>query len=158
MNRQAISTILLPVDGSEGSLAALRLAVTMAEALKADIEVLFAFPRDALEMFGPPMGEAVTDEMRYMDPAEFEKLREQRTQEVFSKVRNALDGESGLTVREVVLKGDAAQAILDHAAQAKDPLIVVGSRGLSRFKEMILGSVSQKLLHHAKCPVTIAHA
>lgn len=158
MNRQSIATILLPVDGSEGSLAAARLAVTLGQALKADIEVLFAFPRDALEMFGPPMGEVVTDEMRYMNPEEFEKLREQRTTEVFAKVRSVLGTDHGVTVREVPLAGDPAQAVLDHAASTRDPMIVVGSRGLSRFKEMILGSVSQKLLHHAQCPVTIAHA
>lgn len=156
MAKQTISTVLLPVDGSEGSLAAARLAATMASALGANIEVLYAFPRDALEMFGPPMGEIVTDEMRYMDPKEFAKLRDQRSAEVFAKVRQALDG-AGIDLKEVVLSGHPAEAILDHAKATQDPMIVVGSRGLSRFSEFVLGSVSQKLVHHAKCPVTIAH-
>lgn len=51
--------------------------------------------------------------------------------------------------------GDYAEEILD-AARAEDAgMIVLGNRGLGRIKETLLGSVSQKVLHHADCPVVI---
>lgn len=51
--------------------------------------------------------------------------------------------------------GDYAQVIIDTADQNNYDLIVMGSRGLSVFKELLLGSVSFKVMHHAKCPVMV---
>ena len=57
---------------------------------------------------------------------------------------------------ETLLKlGDYAQVIIDTADQNDYDLIVMGSRGLSVFKELLLGSVSFKVMHHAKCPVMV---
>lgn len=53
------------------------------------------------------------------------------------------------------LVGDAADAILEAADKHGADLIVMGHRGLGRMQEMLLGSVSQKVLHHAKCNVLI---
>ena len=51
--------------------------------------------------------------------------------------------------------GDIADEILDVAAEENADTIVVGRRGLGRMREMLLGSVSQKVLHHATCKVVI---
>ena len=53
-----------------------------------------------------------------------------------------------------VVQGHPAQALIDQAAGAD--LLVVGCRGHGGFTGMLLGSVGQKLLHHAHCPVMIA--
>lgn len=55
-------------------------------------------------------------------------------------------------VERVTLEGDAAQKILQQAKKSKADLIVVGTRGLTRVGEFVLGSVSQKVVHTAKCP------
>ena len=52
-------------------------------------------------------------------------------------------------------EGDAAEKILLVAKNKEVDTIVIGSRGLSTAKEFLLGSVSQKITHHAKCPVII---
>jgi nucleotide-binding universal stress UspA family protein len=52
-------------------------------------------------------------------------------------------------------EGNAAEKILQVAKDKKIDTIVVGSRGLSTAKEFLLGSVSHKITHHAKCPVII---
>lgn len=52
--------------------------------------------------------------------------------------------------------GDYADQILDTAEAEKPGMIVLGSRGLGRMRGTLLGSVSQKVLHHAKCTVVVA--
>jgi nucleotide-binding universal stress UspA family protein len=59
-----------------------------------------------------------------------------------------------VTVRELVSRNRPAQALIEAAPGAR--LIVVGSRGRGGFTGLILGSVSQAVLHHANCPVLIA--
>ena len=54
-----------------------------------------------------------------------------------------------------VVHNHPAQALLDEADGAE--LIVVGSRGRGGFTGMLLGSVSQAVLHHAPCPVAVVH-
>jgi nucleotide-binding universal stress UspA family protein len=58
-------------------------------------------------------------------------------------------------VISVLRRGDAATEILNYAEEMKIDLIVVGSRGLSEFRGWLLGSVSRKLVHYAKCSVLI---
>ncbi|MDA9979804.1 universal stress protein, partial [Yoonia sp.] len=54
-----------------------------------------------------------------------------------------------------VRNGDFADEILEVAEEQNVDMIVIGSRGLGKFREAILGSVSQKVLHHAKQTVVI---
>jgi len=58
-------------------------------------------------------------------------------------------------IQEQIITGAPAEAIVEHAAAEDHPHLVIGSRGLSGFKEFLLGSVSQRVLHHAACPVTM---
>ena len=51
--------------------------------------------------------------------------------------------------------GDHAQTIIDVANKNNFDLVIMGSRGLSPFKELLLGSVSFKVMHHARCPVMV---
>ena len=54
-----------------------------------------------------------------------------------------------------VALGDPAQQIVELAAKLEIDLIVIGSRGLNKVSEMLLGSVSRKVTHDAHCPVMI---
>ena len=56
-----------------------------------------------------------------------------------------------------VCAGDTAEEILDVAEAEKADVLVLGRRGLGRVREVLLGSVSQKVLHHADCTVVIVH-
>jgi len=51
--------------------------------------------------------------------------------------------------------GDPAAEIIEIADKEKADLIIIGSRGLGAIKGVVLGSVSQKVTHHAACPVMI---
>jgi nucleotide-binding universal stress UspA family protein len=59
----------------------------------------------------------------------------------------------GVSIEPELVQGGAAQALLDAAKDAD--LLVVGSRGLGGFGGLLLGSVSQQVSHHARCPVVI---
>ena len=58
-----------------------------------------------------------------------------------------------VTIESRVVTGSAADALLQAAREGD--LLVVGSRGLGGFKGLLLGSVSQQVVHHAPCPVVI---
>lgn len=56
----------------------------------------------------------------------------------------------------VVLKGNPAEMLIEYAKNRDVDLIVMGSRGLGTFKQMVMGSVSHNVVQHAHCPVLIA--
>lgn len=54
-----------------------------------------------------------------------------------------------------LLHGDPGPAIVEHANKKKFDMVVIGSRGLNTLQEMVLGSVSHKVVKRANCPVLI---
>ena len=58
-------------------------------------------------------------------------------------------------IKTEICAGDIADEILDVVETEKPEVLVVGRRGLGRVREALLGSVSQKVLHHAECTVVI---
>lgn len=147
---------LVPVDGSPGAAKAAAYGATLATPLAVPLRLLFAFPRNALEMLGMPAETVAEEEMDLYSPEYFAQLRDQRAARAFAQAREAM-GETSVPIEEVLLSGEPAQAILAHAVGVADTMIIMGSRGLSRFSEMLVGSVSHRVLHHARCPVTIVH-
>ncbi|MFC3851979.1 universal stress protein [Salinispirillum marinum] len=157
MTTTQTSVILVPVDGSAGSHKALALAAELATRMGVDLQLLYAFPADAMEILGP-LGDVVSSEqLKLLNPDNFNKLRDDSAAKVFAEARANLDAAARDRTTDVLLAGDPAEAILKHARDQAQPLIIVGSRGMSRVKEMMLGSVSQRLVHRANCPVTVVH-
>jgi nucleotide-binding universal stress UspA family protein len=79
-------------------------------------------------------------------------------EDVDDKLREAKELAEGAGVKEVNLhprEGDPADAILDVAEEQKSDLIVVGNKGMSGAKRFLLGSVPNKVSHHAPCSVLI---
>lgn len=146
--------LVVPVDGSEGAAGAARLAAELAGALRVPLQLVFVFPESALDLYGVPEESMDPALLQYYSPETFTKLREQRARQVFDDARDAM-GTVTFEVQERLLPGDAAEAILTHVDTLERPLIVMGRRGLSRFSELVVGSVSQRLSHHAGCPVML---
>lgn len=55
----------------------------------------------------------------------------------------------------MIKQGDPAQIIIEITNYKNYTLIITGSRGTSAFKEILLGSVALKIMHHVHCPVTV---
>ncbi|TGK34871.1 universal stress protein [Leptospira gomenensis] len=139
-----IKKILVPVDGSESSKKALEMAIAIAKAANASLTIL-----EVIEEFGPLPG--------YYEKAPEGKDRvkwiaEQR----FEKIHSPLD-ESPDTIKwdRLVLEGYPADTIVETAAKGKYDMIVIGSRGLSAVGRFLVGSVSDRIVHHSPCSVTV---
>ncbi len=139
-----MKSVLVAMDGSETSLKAVRHAGMIAAKFGAQLRVVYVFDAWPEVLSG-----------RYGNtPEEGEKILRQRADEVLSKAVNLIE-EPGAQVRTEVREGSAAEGILSAAQEHAPDLIVMGSRGMSTVKGLLLGSVSLQVLHSAPCPVTI---
>lgn len=132
--------VVVGVDGSEVSAAAIR----------------FAFQEAAHRRIGVT---AVHAAMPTRRPASFHvpaDIVEQVDQQLFAEaMENNRVLVPGIDVQTKLVHSHPAQALIDEADGAE--LVVVGSRGRGGFTGMLLGSVSQAVLHHAACPVAVVH-
>jgi nucleotide-binding universal stress UspA family protein len=132
--------IVVGIDGSDTARRALEWALGEGRVHHATVEVVhaWAFPYTFGEFVAP------------VDPAPLADAARLTLEETLASVDT-----SGLPgpVTRTVTSGEAATAIV-LAAKAAD-LVVVGSRGLSRFERFALGSVSRRVVHHAPCPVVV---
>ncbi|OLT00458.1 hypothetical protein BJF90_35320 [Pseudonocardia sp. CNS-004] len=143
--------MVVGIDGSPGSRAALAYALRDAARRGAAVEAVAAFtPPDypGYETWAPLYGPipVPVDQMR----DEVRRAAERTVQEVTGEPAVATTVPP-VTVR--VTDGGAADALL-HAAEGAD-LLVVGSRGRGGFRSMLLGSVSLACALHSPCPVTV---
>ena len=86
-----------------------------------------------------------------------EKLREDYERQYTKILERCKDmaNKSGINIHTVLIEGDPASKIIGYSEMEKFDIIIMGSRGMGKFKELILGSVSNKILHHAKCSVMV---
>ena len=138
-----LKKILLPVDFPNASLRVIHQAATLAHHFHSEIVMLHVVtplshaagvPEDGPELAGWDMlGKIIREAQKTLD----------------SSLGPELDG---LTIRRVVVKGDAAQVIMRTAQEEKADLIMMPSRGQT-FDRFLLGSATAKVLHGTECPI-----
>jgi nucleotide-binding universal stress UspA family protein len=131
------SLIVVGVDGSAHSDAALRWSVSTAEALAAEVRAVFAWQLPFVSIPGA------------FDAKELEDAAKQFVRTRIAEVVPSVS----VPIVTYVAEGDPA-AVLDAAAQDAD-LLVVGVRGRSPFVGLVLGAVSQRVAATAPCPVVL---
>ena len=135
----AIRNILVPIDGSPPSIAALRHAVALAEECTSTrIEVLHVEAPDAFEVgsMSPAAPTAREEAIRAMDAA-------------VEEARSRL----GERVSRTTLPGDPVRRILEIAGEGDHQLIVMGTHGRVGRLHAMLGSVAEGVVRNAPCPV-----
>lgn len=137
----AFNKILVAYDGSAHSERALELALKIAAEAEAAIGLVYAY--DKIPAF---LGEPDYDTL--ISKAAF------KAQELLNQVAARLV-ERGVTAAVNVLQGSAADAILQVTEAEQYDLIVMGSRGLSDWQGVLMGSTSHRVLHHARVPVLV---
>ncbi len=139
------SNILVAFDGSDLSTKALDKAIQLAKANPGcSIEVL-----NVLQFPNLILGEAyiaATPAMKESMLEETEKMLETAEQKLKSQA---------VSYQITTIEGLPAKTIVDFAKKKKSDLIVIGSRGLNGFKELVLGSVSHNVVQHSDIPVLV---
>lgn len=139
--------IVVATDGSPHAIKAAEMAARLAHELRgAEVTLVNVGQVPAIALGGP--GEAM------IDLGALEKGLEQAGRAILDKTTEAFAKVDGAVPR-VYRRGDPAAEILKTAQEAKADLIVMGSRGLGRIGGLILGSVSERVLHGAHIPVLI---
>jgi nucleotide-binding universal stress UspA family protein len=131
-------TILLAVDGSEPSNRAVGTALDLATKLGSELIVVHVREHETGRMAREP---GPSDEA------------EELVDETVRKVKNA--GVSARGEVHTAVFGRAARAILEVANESGASMVVMGSRGLSDLAGLVMGSVTHKVLHLARCPVLV---
>ena len=137
------SKVLVPIDGSENSFRALDAALLLSEKLGAKVTAIHV-------MEDIPVLHIQSEKLLRQLLDAYKK----ESQKILLKC-SEISARKGLSIDTKLLQGNAGSAILDFCKKEKYDTIVMGSRGMGKFKELVLGSVSNKVVHHSSCPVMI---
>ncbi|MCI4455790.1 MAG: universal stress protein [Sulfolobus sp.] len=136
--------IVVAYDGSDHANKALSTAIELAKAFNSKLDVVEVVDTAALLGMG------------------FAPIPSDLIAQIYNKAQNDVEQakkkaqEAGLKdVTSQVLEGDPATSIIEYASKNGADLIVIGSRGLSTFKRLILGSVSSKVVQESRVPVLV---
>ncbi|HKN53302.1 MAG TPA: universal stress protein [Amycolatopsis sp.] len=140
MTEAAKNRVVVGVDGSEASLAALVWATEEAAGLGAEVEAVTVWTHDA--MLDDASAERTLAEARNVHLHDLE-----------AQVTVALKGRSNVTVRCSAPDGDATDILVERSRDAR--MLVVGSHGAGKLHDILVGSVSSACLRHAYCPVVV---
>jgi nucleotide-binding universal stress UspA family protein len=136
-------TIVVGIDGSEGSQHALEFAFREAKLRGADVHAVTTWQVPTMAYPGG-----------YIPPIPSRSEWAKGAKEALGKALDSCNGaKAGVDVSCIVREGQAADVLVEESAHAD--LLVVGSRGLGGFRGLLVGSVSQQCAHHAHCPVAI---
>lgn len=146
----AFKRIVVGTDGSETAERALDKAIDLAAALGAELEIVNAF-RPATT------SQPEVEQMRSELPREGARSAADPSAESDYLLSRAVEkaGAAGVKARQWGQGVDAASLIIDVATEAEADLIMVGNRGMTGIGRFLMGSVSNKVSHHAPCDVLI---
>jgi nucleotide-binding universal stress UspA family protein len=140
-------SIVVGTDGSDTATQAVRLAVDLAQAVGATLELVSAYEPVPAQRLREERRETPEDLQWAINPRE--------DVDATLEAAAAIAREAGVPVNAYPRQGDAADAILDVAEEKEADLIMVGNKGMTGAKRFLLGSVPNKVSHHAPCSVLI---
>ncbi|MDX8362000.1 universal stress protein [Cytobacillus sp. IB215316] len=134
--------ILLASDGSDHAIRAAEKAAFLAKEIAgATIEILYIVDNET----------AKSDALRNIESHDIESTRNERLQATKDICYRIINKE----IKTTMIHGEPGPSIVKYANNGGFDLVVIGSRGLNTFQEMVLGSVSHKVAKRANCPVMI---
>jgi len=134
------SNILVAVDGSESAKKAFERSIYLAQKCNSRIDLVHVVQCE--------VGGDSANTFEIID-----KLKEKAKKMLEEyKIQAA---EKNVPIQITVIQGDPAKAIIELAKAKSYDLIIMGTRGRTAFQELLIGSVSQKVMHHASCPVMV---
>lgn len=144
----AFNKILVPLDGSQLAELALKPALQVAQAAQAELILL----RSMIPVYTTMP--VVAGEYEWAWPEYAREQVRSEAREYLEAVRNRYT-QATLALRTLAVEGDAASMILDVAEEEDVDLIVMAPHGWSGANKLLLGSVTERVLHQATCPVFV---
>ena len=136
--------VVVGTDGSETASRAVAQAIRLARAFAKPLHIVSAYRPEVLEVRGLPA--------EFADSLHPMSVVEGILAEAAARARVA-----DITAETHVVKGDAADAILDVAERLGAEIIVVGNKGIGSVKRFVLGNVPSKVVHNSPCSTYIVH-
>ncbi len=140
-------SIVVGTDGSDTATQAVRQAIELARDVGAKVEFVSAYEPVPKQRLSAERRDAPEDVQWAINPREDVDATLEAAAE--------LAREAGVTVTTYARQGDPADAVLDVAEEIEADLIIVGNKGMTGAKRFLLGSVPNKVSHHAPCSVMI---
>ncbi len=143
-----IETILTPIDFSENALKISQAAAYVAGTFKAKLHLIFVIREfdDYSSFFVPPVNMPNLKEEIL--------LSAQQQMDTFTDQKKKEFADAGVPeVKSAVLNGDVAEEIINYAKVNNCDLIVMGTHGYKGFERIMFGSVAEKVVKNACCPV-----
>jgi nucleotide-binding universal stress UspA family protein len=151
-----VPAVVVGVDGSAGARDALRWALAEARLRKSPLRAvhawMFGYIGGNVEGYPYWGGSLGMYTSLGVDLGDLHRAAEDLLERALAE---AGDETEGVEIERQVVQGPAAEVLVN--AVAPDDLLVVGSRGHGGFADLLLGSVSQQCVHHARCPVVVVH-
>jgi nucleotide-binding universal stress UspA family protein len=141
-------SIVVGTDGSDTAREAVRQAIELARIANASLEIVSAYEPVSNQRLKDEATEAPRDLQWSINPRE-------DVDATLAEVAEEARAAGVETVRTYARQGDPADAILDVAEEQDSGLIIVGNKGMTGAKRFLLGSVPNKVSHHAPCSVLI---
>lgn len=138
--------ILVPVDGSIGANKAAKFAAELAQGMSAQIVLIYVYDAPGVAILG----------LAALTPEDIKAVQQAIASQSFEKAKAAMQAPN-VDIKTEVIIGYPSKEIVAYAKERAVDLIVMGSRGQSEIQGLLMGSVSQFVMHHATCPVTIVH-
>jgi nucleotide-binding universal stress UspA family protein len=143
--------VLIATDGSDVSLVAARRGCD----LLCDIDEVTLLN---VLTHGTPADDAGGIEGPVLTPEEQQRWWQRELSDAHDELRRTERVLADVPVHEVIEEGEAAAAIVKEADDRKADVIVVGSHGRTGMRRFFLGSVSERVVRHAHCPVLVIHS
>jgi nucleotide-binding universal stress UspA family protein len=136
------SKILIAIDGSDASMDAADYAISISKGYNAELCALHVIRAD-VDLFGPH------------ETSEFMTRMRNEGEKYLNKVKFKANEKNIQIKTEIISFINIAGAIVDYAEENNIDLIVIGTRGRSGFKKLLLGSVASHVVTYAHCPVLV---
>lgn len=144
-----IKKILCPVDFSEPSYEALKVAEEISTHFSSELSVMHVVREISSSLYGPEFSDFDVDSYQ-------EELEESAKRKLGDVVKERLP--KGLSVNQITLIGTAADQIVELSDNENIDLIVIATHGQTGWRHFVFGSVTEKVVRLAKCPVLTIHA
>jgi nucleotide-binding universal stress UspA family protein len=145
--------IVVAIDGSDPSFDAADYAISLAELYNSQLTAIYVVSARVHNEFDSDMTEEkMPDQIKkIMNEAKIE------SEPWFKRIRNAIDNESLINFQTKIILSSVKVSgiIVNFSEDAKADLIVIGTRGRSGFKRLLLGSVASDTVMYAHCPVLV---